>query len=64
MLNFGWFFPSKPSSKMKFAAFNPIPTSIVDGSQSEDRNGRQLVIEVGDVGEIPFFQKLQGNLVK
>ena len=44
---------SKLSSKMKFATFNPIPTSIINGSQSEDRNGRQLVIEVGDVGEIP-----------
>ena len=41
---------------MKFAAFNPIPTSIVDGSQSEDRDGRQLIIEVGDVGEIPLFR--------
>lgn len=47
-----------PRDEVELAALQPVPAPVVNGAQREDGDGRQVVIEVGDMRQVPGNSRL------
>ena len=43
-----------PRNEVQLATLQPVPAAVVDGSKGENGDGRQVIVEVGDVRQVPL----------
>ena len=46
-------FEDSPRNEVQLATLQPVPAAVVDGSKGENGDGCQVIVEVGDVRQVP-----------